>query len=141
MKNGLLNILTGEIKPHSHEYLSLVQLPVKYDRNALCSKIIRFLTAIQTKEGISTIVRLFGYCIYRSACYEKALLFVGSGKNGKSVLISSIESFVGKENVSHASLQELTGDRFASADLFCKFVNTFADLEVDKLTIPEFLKA
>ena len=36
--------------------------------------------------------------------------------------------------MSHVNLQELTGDRFASADLYCKFVNTFADLEAGKLT-------
>ena len=30
-------------------------------------------------------------------------------------------------------LQELLSDRFASADLYCKLVNTYADLEADKL--------
>lgn len=134
VKNGLVNILSGEVKPHSPDYLSLVQLPVKYDPMALCPKIIGFLIDIQSREGISLIIRFFGYCIYKSACYEKALMFIGPGKNGKSVLIKLIESFVGQENVSHASLQELTGDRFAGADLYGKLVNTFADLESNKLT-------
>jgi P4 family phage/plasmid primase-like protien len=101
---------------------------------ALCPKIIRFLIDVQSRKGISLIIRFLGYCIYRSTCYEKSIMFVGPGKNGKSVLIRLIESFVGQKNVSHASLQELTGDRFASADLYGKLVNTYADLESNKLT-------
>ena len=31
VKNGLLNIMTDELKPHTPEYLSFVQLPVRYD--------------------------------------------------------------------------------------------------------------
>jgi hypothetical protein len=134
LKNGLVNIMSGEVKLHSPDYLSLVQLPVMYDPAALCPKIIRFLIDIQSREGISLIIRFLGYCIYRSACYEKAIMLIGPGKNGKSVLIKLLESFVGQENVSHASLQELTGDRFASADLYGKLVNSFADLEASKLT-------
>jgi len=133
VKNGLININTGELIPHSPDYLSFVQLPINYDPSANCSKVIKFLTDIQTKEGISTIVRMLGYCLYRSACYEKAFLFEGPGRNGKSVLTKLIEALLGKENVSHASLQELIGDRFASADLYCKSANIFADLEADKL--------
>ena len=65
--------------------------------------------------------------------YEKAVMLIGPGRNGKSVLIKLIEALVGQENVSHASLQELLGDRFAGADLSCKLVNTYAYLEADKL--------
>jgi putative DNA primase/helicase len=60
-------------------------------------------------------------------------LLIGPGRNGKSVLIKLVEALVGHENASHASLQELLGDRFASADLYCKLVNDYADLEADKL--------
>ena len=47
--------------------------------------------------------------------------------------LMSVNTTVGKQNVSHPTLQELLGDRFASADLNCKLVNVFADLEADKL--------
>lgn len=133
VKNGLLDIRTGEIKQHTPDYLSLVQLPTAFFQGASCPKIIRFFTGILTKEGISTIVRLLGYCLYRSSRYEKAFMLVGSGRNGKSVLIKLIESLVGGENTSHVSLQELNDERFAAADLYCKYVNTYADLESERL--------
>ena len=47
--------------------------------------------------------------------------------------LSVIEAFVGWENCSHAPLQELDNDKFPSADLYCKLVNTFADLKSQKL--------
>ena len=46
------------------------------------------------------------------------------------MLASIVEALVGYEN---ASLQELLSDRFASSDLYCKLVNTYADLEADEL--------
>ena len=64
VKNGLLNIMTDELKPHTPEYLSFVQLPVRYDPNATCPKIIRFLTQVLSREDISTLVRVFGYCLF-----------------------------------------------------------------------------
>jgi len=133
VKNGLLNLRTGEIMQHTPDYLSLVQLPVASSKDASCPNIIRFFTGILTKEGISTIVRLLGYCLYRSTRYEKAFMLVGAGRNGKSVLIKLIESLVGVENISHVSLQELNDERFAAADIYCKLVNTYADLESERL--------
>jgi putative DNA primase/helicase len=67
-------------------------------------------------------------------------MLFGPGSNGKGVFIKLVEAFVGMENASHASLQDLDKDRYASADLYCKMVNTFADLKADKLTSTSMFK-
>ena len=61
-------------------------------------------------------------------------MLFGSGDNGKSVFIKLIESFVGRQNTSHVTLQDLDSDRFSSADLYGKLVNVFADLKATKLS-------
>jgi phage/plasmid-associated DNA primase len=61
------------------------------------------------------------------------MLFGRSGDNGKGTFIRIIESFVGLENTSHVSLQDLGEDKFAAADLYGKMVNTFADIVTDKI--------
>ena len=61
-------------------------------------------------------------------------MLVGSGSNGKSVFLKIIEALVGSENTSHMALQDLDTDRFAAAGLYCKMVNTFADLKQIKLS-------
>ena len=48
--------------------------------------------------------------------------------------IRLFEQFLGDQNVSHASIQELNNDRFAIADLHGKLANICADLKVEKLT-------
>ncbi len=61
------------------------------------------------------------------------MLCIGKGSNGKSTFLRIIDHLLGSKNISHISLQDLAGDRFASAGLYGKLANTFADLKSDKL--------
>jgi D5 N terminal like len=117
LQNGLLNMITGEFKEHTPDHLSLVQLPVKYDATAKCPNITRFLRQVLRPKNTLTVFEMFGYCLYRSAKYEKAVMCVGKGQNGKSTFLQLFQCFLGPNNISHASLQELNGDRFAVAEL------------------------
>jgi putative DNA primase/helicase len=80
-------------------------------------------------------MEIIGYLLYKTAVYEKAVMIYGNGDNGKSVFIKVVESFVGLENCSHVPLQDLDNDKFSSADLYGKLVNTFADLKSQKLLV------
>ena len=122
IQNGVLNIWTGEFKEHSPDFLSIVQLPLIYNPKARCPNIGRFLAQVLHHEDVLTALEVFGYILYRSAVYEKAVMLYGNGDNGKGVLIKLIEAFVGWENCSHVPLQELDNDKFSSADLFGKLV-------------------
>jgi P4 family phage/plasmid primase-like protien len=133
VQNGLLNIDKLELTPHSPDQLSLVQLPVKYDPKARCPKITRFLADVLYWEDVSVALEVIGYCLYKSAEYEIATMLVGPGANGKTVFLKIIEALVGKKNTSHVALQDLDNDRFALAGLYCKMVNTFADLKQSML--------
>jgi hypothetical protein len=42
LKNGLFNIVTEQLSPHTPDYLSLFQLPINYDPNTRCPNILRF---------------------------------------------------------------------------------------------------
>ncbi len=140
LKNGLINIKTGEFSPHKAEYPSLVQMPVNYDPRSACPQIAKFLKETLDPEQVKVVVKMLGYILLKSSKYEKAFLLVGEGSNGKSVLIKLIIRFVGPENTSQVSLQELTSDRFASAHLFGKMVNAFADLKADRINDSGYFK-
>jgi phage/plasmid-associated DNA primase len=126
-------IWTGEITAHSPDFLSIVQLPLVYSPDGKCPTILKFLGQVLHPRDVFTAMEFIGYLLYKSAEYEKALMLYGNGDNGKGVLIKVIEAFVGRENCSHVPLQELDNDKFASADLYGKLVNTFADLKSQKL--------
>lgn len=95
VSNGLLDIHTQQLTNHSPEFLSTVQIPVKYDPNAKCPNILKFLSQILESEDIRVVLQLIGYCLYRTTEYERAFIFFGSGSNGKSTLLRIIEYLLG----------------------------------------------
>lgn len=130
----ILNIHTGKTREHSREELFLSQIMIPYDPKAQCPKIVKFLhEALKSTNDYITAIELFGYCLYKTARYEKAVLCAGDGDNGKGTFLKIFERFVGLENASHVSLQDMNSDKFSIADLYGKSVNTFADLPADKL--------
>jgi P4 family phage/plasmid primase-like protien len=133
LQNGLLNIHTLEFTEHSPDYLSLVQLPIRYDPEARCPNLLKFLGQVLRPKDVFTGLELFGYCLYKTSKFQKALLCVGKGANGKSTFLSLFEHFLGKENTGHVSLQDIMSNRFATAGLYRKLANIFADLKNDKL--------
>jgi putative DNA primase/helicase len=138
VKNGLLNIHTLELKEHSPNNLSTIQLPLKYNPKARCPKILKFLSEILNPEDIRVILQLIGYCLYKTNRYEKAFILFGTGSNGKSTLINLIEYFLGfknpYKNVSHVSLHDLAQHKFKQAELDGKLANVFADLGNKKIS-------
>jgi putative DNA primase/helicase len=140
VQNGLVSIWTDELRDHTPDFLSIIQLPLVYNPKARSPNIGRFLAQVLHPEDVLTALEVIGYTLYRSAVYEKAVMLYGSGDNGKGVFIKLIEAFVGRENCSHVPLQELDNDKFSSADLFGKLVNTFADLKSQKLLATGYFK-
>ncbi|MGC9086691.1 MAG: DNA primase family protein [Thermoproteota archaeon] len=129
LKNGVLDIDTMELKPHSPEYMFFNTLPVEYNPNAKCPNIERFLSEVTSSEEDATVlIEFIGFCLYRKYFIAKALLLVGEGSNGKSTFLNLVRAFLGHENVSGRSLQDLEENRFAKADLHHKLANVYADL-------------
>lgn len=139
-KNGVVNVETGEEFNHDPRFLSTVQIPVEYWPGRGCPAIARFLKETLDPEQIKVVVKILGYLLLRNCKYEKAFLLVGEGSNGKSTLLKLITTFLGRENVSQVSLQELTSDRFASSHLYGKMANLFADLKADKINDTGYFK-
>lgn len=113
LKNGLLNIYTRELKPHTPQFVSLIQSPVEYDPNADCpiwKQCVDAWMEGQEKEEKSKLLQQFsGYCLSSSMQYDKALFLVGDGGNGKSTFVDTIAMVIGPESTSHIDLEGLYG--------------------------------
>ncbi|HEY7570073.1 MAG TPA: phage/plasmid primase, P4 family [Nitrososphaeraceae archaeon] len=140
VKNGLINIRTGEFKVHDPSYLSLVQLPEPYHPKARPKKIITFIYNVLDPSDVPLILECIGYCLIRSNKFQKDLMCVGADDNGKSVMLKVISDLLGIENVSSKTLHSLVNERFAKADLFGKLANIFADLSAKRLPDVEVFK-
>jgi len=133
LKNGLLDIRTLELKPHTPDYLSIIQLPVEWNPRAECPRWDKFISEIVEEEDAKALQEFVGYMLWRDCRFQKALMLTGSGSNGKTTFLNIIIKMLGEHNCAFRSLQELTTNRFAPADLFGKLANIYDDLPPDTL--------
>lgn len=140
VKNGLLDVETGELKPHTPKRLSTIQLPVTYDPEADCPRIKQFLNEVIPLDAVPTIQEFIGYCLTPDTRHHKALMFTGTGSNGKSTLIELIKALIGKTNMVSIPVQALSDSRWKRADLEGKLLNAFADLSHKALESSSYFK-
>ncbi len=132
LQNGLINLRTGEFKAHDPTLLTLLQLPIMYNPDAdfSKSKINQFLNEILPDENDrNSVIDFFTYCLWRDYPIHKALMMVGSGRNGKSTLNNILIALLGRENVSDVNLRDLDTHRFMAAELYGKLANIGPDLK------------
>ncbi len=140
VKNGRLNWKTGELEPHTPEIFELVQLPIIYDPEKKCPELDKFFLTTLGTDLVPLAQEIFAFCLVPNNKFEKAILFVGEGENGKSVFIDTLSAFLGQENVSSISLQNLEDDKFTAAQLHGKLANLFADLDRKAMTSSKSFK-
>ena len=133
LRNGLFDLRTYELKPHSPEYYSVIQCSVPYDPTAKCPTVLHYLRTTLPDSEVEKALAFSACIITRNTSFQIAGLTVGEGNNGKSVFNNLNIAIVGKENVSSVSLQDLEVDRFSVADLFGKPLNVCGDLPSTKL--------
>ena len=131
--NGIVDVATGKIEPHTADYLSAVQLPVVFDPSAECPQIDSFIADVFPPDAGELAYELAGLLTVPDTRYELAALLVGKGANGKSTYLSLLAAFIGGRNVSHVSLQEFSSNRFAPARLLGTLANLCADLSSQRV--------
>lgn len=124
VKNGYLNLNDLKLEPHTDDFEFLSQLETEYDPSATCSMWLDFLnqTFADDPQKIWVIQEFFGYCLTPLTIYEKALILVGNGANGKSVILNVLKGFVGNDNCCHVAFEQFK-DNFYLAHFFQKMVN------------------
>jgi putative DNA primase/helicase len=140
LQNGLYNIKTKELMPHSREVLSTIRVNASYTPGAECPKFLAFLNEVLEPELIPLIRQMIGYCLTLSTDSQKAFMMRGVARSGKSTIIKLIEHLVGEENCSNIPLQDLS-ERFKTAALFGRLINSFSDLPNKSITESGVFKA
>jgi len=89
LQNGLLNIKTWELEPHTPYQVFFEKLPVTYNEESDTDTIQRFVEALVKKqEDVRTIQEIFGYCLLKNYKFKKAFIFLGDKNNGKSTVLN-----------------------------------------------------
>ncbi|MBA7571501.1 hypothetical protein ES708_13264 [subsurface metagenome] len=128
LENGLLDVRTRKLSPHTPVFLSTVRIPIAYDPQAKCPKIEKFLGDILRQEDIKVILEFFGYIVIPDYSIPVVLILLGEGSNGKTQLLRLLGQFIGRGNYVSVSLQDIENNTFAVASLEGKLLNMQGDL-------------
>jgi putative DNA primase/helicase len=122
-ENGVLELKTGQLLPHSPDYGFTWQLPRPYSAvTASWGNIDKFLdTFTNNNQQLKDIAIAFCAAVLTGrADLQKFLYLFGSGANGKGAFMSLLSMLVGKENTHSTTITELNESRFESANLMNK---------------------
>jgi len=128
-RNGLLNLGSLKLEPHSKEHISFNQFPFEYDPNAQCPEFNKFLTQIFTDEPEKSkaLQEYSGYTLEPDNRFEKAAILFGPGANGKGTFAKVMQTILGTGNYSCIPLEKL-GGRFQTQMLLNKMANFSSEI-------------
>lgn len=142
-KNGLYNIDTGELMPHTHKELTTLQLNCNYNKDApIPQTFINYINDLcsngETVDESKKMVlqEWLGLLISNINIYEtkkSLMLYSPLGNTGKSVFLNIIKEFLGVENTINIPLQKMS-DRFVVADMYGKRVNIVGDQQSNDIS-------
>ena len=113
VRNGVIDLLTGDFLEHSPGYYLTSAAPVEYDPSKRPTEFIKFLEGACTNDDDRlTLIDWIVAC----AClteFEYILFLTGHGSNGKHVYEALLQAFFGSDATEAISLEELMNSRFA----------------------------
>lgn len=117
LRNGVLHLPSGELRPHDPGDLLTMLAGVKLDAEAECPIFDAFMERIQPDPEVrGFILRILGYALLGDPTEHKLFIFHGRGRNGKSVLLESVKHIFGDyaKSVEPSSFVESRSERIRS---------------------------
>lgn len=128
-ENGWINMHDESkgLQAHTQQVGFLYKLPFKYDATAKCPRFTKFLNEVTCGDAstAAVLVEFMGYTFAGGDpnVGSKALIMVGCGSNGKSILVEVIRSVVGDGNYSATNLMDAIRKPEARANMQGKLLN------------------
>lgn len=137
-----INCLNGELsysdsgwvlKPHNREHFRTSIIPVSYNPLAEAPRFKQFISEVfsgdQDKAAKEMVIEeAIGYTLIPSCNHEKFMMLIGTGANGKSVLLRVLLDLIGRANVSAVQPEQFE-NRFQRAHLHKKLANIVTEIK------------
>ena len=138
VQNGILDLKTMELTPHTHDEVWIHQLPVNYNPDAKCPTFDGWLHDIQEGrfQDIDLAHEILGVSLLQRVLLPQIYFLHGATHTGKSTFLDVMTALLGEENISDVEFTELGSrdDKFATASLVGKLANIDRDVTIAKLT-------
>lgn len=141
VKNGLVNLYTGEFSEFNKDIFTTTSIDVYYNNAAKDTEIYDtlMLYANNDNELFELLLEFIAYIFFDTNKFRKMFMLYGVGSNGKSKYTSIIEKFIGKENITSLSLEDLN-HRFKVAALISSKCNIGNDIGAKLLDDSQMIK-
>jgi putative DNA primase/helicase len=129
VNNGLLDITSRQLSPHTPMFFGQVSVPFDYDPNAPePKKWNAFLDDLwpDDPDAIDVLGEWYGYIISGRTDLHKILMMVGPTRGGKGIIARILGALLGKRNVCGPTLSSLGGE-FGLAPLLGKSLAVISD--------------
>lgn len=128
--NCVIDLDEQTSREHSPEYHFLSRLGCEFDPNATAPRFRAFLNEVVPSDTERLKLQEYaGYTLMHWGLpYHKALFLVGPTASGKSTFLDTINAMLGEDTVASLTPQQLTGERFAGAELYGKWANIRNDI-------------
>ena len=140
-KNGVLDLETMKLYPHSPTFLSTVVLNVKYNPDAYSKTAVKFFddATLGDKDMQQLLFEAIGYSFLKTTELEKSFLLLGDGRNGKSTFLDLVREIVGHDNATTVDFKELSKD-FGTGGLDGKLVSLAGDISNQRMSESDTFK-
>ena len=129
VENGILNLKEIILEKFTPEKIFFNKLPITYNPEIREDKIDIFLSDVfSCAEDKKVFYELAGFGLVKDYFIEKAIMFVGNGRNGKSKTIELLKKFVGVKNCASVPLNAITSDSPFVERLWKRFFNLAGDI-------------
>lgn len=127
VRNGMVDLATGQLKPHDPGYFSTVQLPIVWDEDAKAPRYETWLADVVSDQA-DDLEEVAATMLDPSRTPHKAAFLYGPSRSGKSTFLRLLKAIAGTRNTCAVTLQQLSVNRFAAANVYGKILNAAADL-------------
>lgn len=131
LRDGVLDQVTLELKPHSPGFRFTWQLPFSWtDRGVGCDPIEEFLLKITGNQQIAEVLLCYlSAIVTRRSDLQRYLELIGGGGTGKSTFMVLAKSLTGEKNTVSSQLKLLESNQFETAKFYRKLLVLFPDSE------------
>lgn len=136
LQNGMFCLHRGAVDPHAPDNFNSYAIEINLNLNGrlpTCNTWMQFLKeSVADPDTIVELQKFFGLCCTRETRYEKALLLIGPGGDGKGTILKVLQSLLGQVNVSNVGMSGLQ-DQFHRVMLVDKLLNVATEVEAGLL--------
>jgi len=140
--NGVLNLFTEDLKPHSSDYYFVDRVPVTYNSDADTGPYEGFLDTLTEREGdAKAMMEMVGHALVPDAHerkWKKFLILTGDSDNGKSVFFDRVRDLLdgvdGEEgNVQSVKLSKMSENDFSKNTMYGSMANIAGEINGKKI--------